>query len=783
MKKQLLILLAAILAMASSSPAWAYDFSAVAPSGQTLYYNIVDSHAEVVRPGTGSTYDNYVTGNLVIPASVTYNGTTYPVTALAFVSYGSFENYGTFEYCGDLTSVTIPNSVTSIGDWAFHECCRLTSVTIPNSVTSIGNNAFDYCIRLTSVTIPNSVTSIGNYAFGLCRHLTSVTIPNSVTSIGQGVFMDCPDLTSVTIPNSVTSIGNYAFGGCFRLTSVTIPNSVTSIGNDAFDWVKHIEYYGSATGSPWGAHSMNGVTVGDFVYSNSAHDTLIAYIGNGGDVTIPTSVTSIANYAFYGCIGLTSVTIPNSVTSIGNYAFGECSGLTSVTIPNSVTSIGNDAFYNVRYIEYHGSATGSPWGAISMNGITEGDFVFSDATKQVLLAYSGAGGSVVIPSTVGTIGEYAFYGCRGLTSVTIPNSVTSIGYMAFWECRGLTSVTIPNSVTSIGDVAFGECTGLTSVNFNATNCTTMGPADNSVFVDCTNLATLTIGDNVTRIPSNAFFVYGCSGPDTVYMKPSTPPTLGSNAFTDNTSNRVFILFGCTYNAYYNASSWYSYRSELRRPIIDIDINLAANDVSRGHAAIVPAAGNRNIACDSTAVIQATANYGYHFTQWNDGNTRNPRTITLTQDTAFTAIFDRNVYQLTLRSSNPTMGTVSGSGTYLYLDTVTISAIPNEGYRFLTWSGGNTDNPRTVTVTGNVIYTAFFESLNGISDVDAADIAIFVSDGRIVAHGAEGMEMRVFDIMGREVMHPTHNGETPVMPAGVYLVKVGAYPARKVVVIR
>ena len=160
---------------------------------------------------------------------------------------------GAFYGCSSLTSVTIPNSVTSIGNWAFMGCNGLTSVTIPNSVTSIGYFAFWGCGGLTSVTIPNSVTSIGNGAFANCSGLTSVTIPNSMTTIGSYAFDNCIGLTSVTIPNSVTSIESGAFKGCSGLTSVTIPNSVTFIGEDAFKGIKRVIYCGSAYGSPWGA--------------------------------------------------------------------------------------------------------------------------------------------------------------------------------------------------------------------------------------------------------------------------------------------------------------------------------------------------------------------------------------------------------------------------------------------------------------------------------------------------------------------------------------------------
>ena len=226
MKKQL-FLLAAILAMASSTPAWAYDydFSAVAPSGQTLYYNIVDGNAQVTYQRTWSPRYANLTGDLVIPASVTYDNITYSVTSI---------DSSAFEGCTGLTTVTIPDSVTSIGMSAFRACIYLTSVTIGNSVTSIGYYAFYGCAGLTTVTIPDSVTSIGNQAFLGCTGLTSVTIGNSVTSIGYYAFQGCTGLTTVTIPNSVTSIGNYAFYGCTGLTSVTIGNSVTSIGNYAF---------------------------------------------------------------------------------------------------------------------------------------------------------------------------------------------------------------------------------------------------------------------------------------------------------------------------------------------------------------------------------------------------------------------------------------------------------------------------------------------------------------------------------------------------------------------
>ena len=295
-----------------------------------IYYllNSTTEKAEV----RGDLYGpNFYKGNVVIPETVTYEGTEYSVTSIG---------NGAFIGCSSLTSITIPNSVKSIGETAFNGCGSLTSVyisniaawcsmefknmdsnplyyahqlyvngvevkdlVIPNSVTSISNFAFSGCSGLTSVSIPNSVMSIGNYAFYKCSGLTFVIIPNSVTSIGNSAFHSCSGLTSVTIPNGLTSIDDYAFSHCSGLTFVTIPNSVTSIGIGAFN-------------------GCIGLT----------------------SFSIPNSVTTIGSWAFYNCWGLTSVTIPNSVTSIGECAFADCRGLTSVTIGSGVRTVNMKAF-------------------------------------------------------------------------------------------------------------------------------------------------------------------------------------------------------------------------------------------------------------------------------------------------------------------------------------------------------------------------------------------------------------------------------------------------------
>ncbi len=288
----------ALVAMYATST-WAYDFSAIAPTGQTLYYIIVPRGAQVVKQNTNTPfYTTYPTGALTIPDSVTFNGITYAVTSIGISAFAN---------CNGLTSVTIPDGVTLISSSAFYGCYGLTSINIPDGVTSIGSYAFSDCSSLTSINIPNSVTSMGDYAFSHCSSLTSVTISESITSIGTGVFSDCSGLTSVTIPDGVTSIGSSAFHGCIGLTSVTIPDGVTSISSAAFD-------------------RCSGLT----------------------SVTIGNGVTTIGYSAFECCISLTSVTIPNSVITIGFGAFQYCSALTSVTIGKGVTAIYDCAFEGCR---------------------------------------------------------------------------------------------------------------------------------------------------------------------------------------------------------------------------------------------------------------------------------------------------------------------------------------------------------------------------------------------------------------------------------------------------
>ena len=301
----------------------------------------------------------------------------------------------------------------------------------------ICNGAFWHCSSLAEIVIPASVTSIGGLAFSGCGSLSSIVIPASVTSIGDRAFFRCGSLSDIVIPASVTSIGRTAFSGCGSLSSIVIPASVTSIGDGAFS----------------GCGSLS-------------------------SIVIPASVTSIGNRTFSGCGSLSSIVIPDSVTNIGNGAFNNCASLQYLSIPKSVICLNGNPF-----ADWNGRLE-----CLSPNFIYEDDVLFCKGKSKIISFRNKNIESYVIPSSVTSIGDWAFYGCDSLSEVVIPSSVTRIGDWAFCGCSSLSDIVIPSSVTRIG---------------------------NSVFRGCSSLSDIVIPSSVTSIGDSAFggFLYGCNFPD------------------------------------------------------------------------------------------------------------------------------------------------------------------------------------------------------------------------------------------------------------------------------
>ena len=296
-----------------------------------------------------------------------------------------------FKGCDKLEEIVMPKKLKKIDSEAFQGCSSLTKLTLPDCVTSIGKGAFCGCSGLTELTLPDSVTIIGDGAFQGCSGLTELTLPNCVRVVEACAFKDCSGLTKLTLPNILINIWESAFEGCSGLTELTLPNSVTSIADDAF-------------------RGCSGLT----------------------KLTLPSRVASIGRWAFYGCSGLTELTLPNTLECIEASAFRGCSGLTELTLPNSVKSIGDGAFTDCSGLEKITVESGNSRydSRDNCNSIIETE-------TNTLIA-----------------------GCK---NSIIPNSITSIGNSAFYYCSELTELILPDSVTSIGNGAFGGCSGLVKI--------------------------------------------------------------------------------------------------------------------------------------------------------------------------------------------------------------------------------------------------------------------------------------------------------------------------------
>lgn len=417
--KRLISLLVAVCMMITMLPlsavtAFAADTSpstGTASDGGYKYDYEVDANGNAtITKFLGPDASTKSTGSYDITIPTELNG--HPVTGLGEYSFSgsrylsATESNKWYQLGRNIQSVTIPESVTSIGKSAFKDCTGLTSLTIHGVATSIGADAFANCNSLTSLSLVGNFQTIGEQAFAYCG-MTSLTTDADITSIGEYAFSHCTSLTSLSLTGDIQKIGDYAFGYCSSLYTATLSKNLTSIGTYAFEYctsLNSIEIPGKVT------------EIGDYAFIDAGLTS----------VTIDEGVKSTGAYMFYKCGNLTTVTLPESLTTIADGSFAFCSNLDHVKIPARVTCIGDGAFSNCTSLS---------------------DITLQDGVK--------------------TIGADAFFYCRELTSITLPGSVTDIGKEAFYYCDELASITIPENVKTINPDTFSWCSSLKDITLPA----------------------------------------------------------------------------------------------------------------------------------------------------------------------------------------------------------------------------------------------------------------------------------------------------------------------------
>ncbi|MBR2381710.1 MAG: leucine-rich repeat protein [Clostridia bacterium] len=503
-----------------------------------------------------------------------YSSTYYIPTLLKSVTItGGNIYYGAFYNCSKLTSITLGEEITSVGERAFYGCSALESVELPETLTTIGNYVFYNCTSLESIEFSEALTTIGSYAFCGCSALESIEFPETLTTINSYAFKNCTSLTSIEVPDSVTSIGEGVFKGCTSLESITLPfvgyskSAASASSSTVFGYV--FGYTSSSSSSTtyqnYGYYYIPSslktvkITGGNILYCafygcgnitsieiTSSVTSIVerAFYGCTSleSVELPDTITSIGSYAFYNCTSLEGIELPEKLTTISSYAFKNCSALTSIEVPNSVTTIGDAAFSGCSALEsmtlpFVGySATATTSSSSTLLGYIFGSSSYTGGTATKQYYSSGSYYTYYIPASLesvtitgGNILYGAFYGCSNITDLQIGDNVKTVYANAFAGFNNITykeygnACYVGNDDNPYAILIMAKDTTITSCEVHSDTKVIA----NNAFYECTNLTTVEISDSVRSIGNYAF--YGCSALTNIVV-PDSVTTIGSGAF-------------------------------------------------------------------------------------------------------------------------------------------------------------------------------------------------------------------------------------------------------------
>lgn len=523
MKKRLLSILLAAALLIGLVPTLLLPAAAADYTSGDFTYKLNDDGSAIITRYSGSaaalTIPSSLDGHTVkqIDSYAFEKNTT--LTSVSIPETVTELEYYAFKGCTSLTAVTIPSGLTSAGslsNGAFSGCSALTTVQFGSGLASIPGALFEGT-GLKTVTLPESVTSIGSWAFANCAKLEQVSFPAGLTSIDLSAFENCTALTAVTLPKRLTELGSAVFKNCSALKSVWIPKSLTDNGlGDGFKGCTALTDITFETGI---------TKIADRQFDGSPIKS----------ITIPGTVTTVGMSAFSDCANLTAIDLPSSVTEIDGHAFDNCTALTAVTLPKHLRKLGTDAFAGCTalksvFIPLSLQTASSPF----RNCTALTDVTFEDGRTELpdtLLRGSGVR-QLTVPQTVTKIGYSTFAGCTQLTAITLPAGLRELGNEAFKGCTALTGVALPDSLTAIGYGVFRDCSALTAAEFPAGIAPVSWSSGSSMLRNCTSLRSVKLPKTVSSLGD--YFFAGCTALERIVL-PDSVTEIGSNLFNGCTS--------------------------------------------------------------------------------------------------------------------------------------------------------------------------------------------------------------------------------------------------------